>query len=139
MRMTVFLAAVVFATASCKSPAQPAGPEPGSEAAEPTSATPAAAPAEPNAAATSPAPASSEGEAVLHIDGMVCEGCANAAKSCLEGIDGVAQVEVSFQEGTARVRFDGARTSAQALATAIEAVDRGAAPAFHVTSVEGSP
>lgn len=137
MRMTMILAIAAVAAVGCKSPTGPTGTGQAHQATVP--ATVEEPPPEPSAAATTTAaPASSESETVLHIDGMVCEGCANAAKGCLEGVDGVTHVDLSFQDGTARVRFDSGRTSAQALASAIEAVDRGAAPPLRVTSVEGA-
>lgn len=83
--------------------------------------------------------ASGVGETVLRIEGMVCQGCAETAKSLLESLPGVASAEVSLQDGTARVRYDMSRTTPKALASALQGVDRGEAPAFRVTVVEGGP
>lgn len=122
MRMIIVGVATVAALAGCRGTAKTDAPEPGQTSLE--------APAAP-ASTVEPA------EVVLHIDGMVCQGCAAAAGSCLREVDGVTAVDVSFQDGTARVRYDLARTGPEGLASALHAVDRGAAPRFQVTSVEG--
>lgn len=73
-------------------------------------------------------------QASLTIDGMVCESCAEAAKRTLERVDGVVSAETDFQSGTSTVAFDPSKTNLDALAKAIEAVDRDPAPAFVVTA-----
>lgn len=73
----------------------------------------------------------------LTIEGMVCQGCAEAAKQALERIDGVVSADTDFQAGTATVAFDPGKTSVDALAAAIEGVDRDPAPAFRVTARTG--
>lgn len=70
----------------------------------------------------------------LSIEGMVCQGCAEAAKQTLETVAGVVSAETDFQAGTAIVSFDPSRTNVDALAAAIEGVDRDPAPAFRVTA-----
>jgi len=72
-------------------------------------------------------------ETVLHIEGMVCQGCAEAAQGCLTGIDGVASAEVSVDDKSARVHYDASKTTPPDMIAALQAVDRGEAPAFHVT------
>lgn len=76
-------------------------------------------------------------ETVLQVEGMVCQGYTDAAKSCLTGIDGVASADVSLDDRSARVRYDPSKTSPLAMVAALEAVDRGEAPPFHAT-VSGS-
>jgi copper chaperone len=78
--------------------------------------------------------------ATLTIEGMVCQGCAEAAKQTLEGVAGVVSAQTDFQLGTATIAFDPSKTNVDALAAAIEGVDQDAAPAFRVTarSVEQS-
>jgi len=47
-------------------------------------------------------PSSSEARrATLSIEGMVCQGCAEAAKQTLENVAGVISAETDFQSGTA--------------------------------------
>lgn len=72
--------------------------------------------------------------ATLTIEGMVCQGCADAAKQTLEKVAGVVSAETDFQSGTATVSSDPGRTNVDALAAAIEGVDRDPAPAFQVTA-----
>lgn len=72
-------------------------------------------------------------ETRLHIEGMVCQGCAEGAKSCLTGIEGVVSAEVSIDDRVARVQYDPAKTDPDQMIAALEGLDRGAAPAFHVT------
>jgi mercuric ion binding protein len=48
-------------------------------------------------------------EVVLHVRNMTCSSCPYIVKERLAGIDGVAAVEVSFEEKTARVIFDDAK------------------------------
>lgn len=66
----------------------------------------------------------------LSIEGMVCESCANAARACLEGVEGVEYVDVSFQERAATIGFDPERVGPETLVAALAGVDRGEAPAF---------
>ncbi|MBX3387787.1 MAG: heavy-metal-associated domain-containing protein [Phycisphaeraceae bacterium] len=87
----------------------------------------------PNGASNS-ATSSEVQRATLTIEGMVCQGCAEAAKQTLSRIDGVVSVETDFQAGTAMVAFDPSKTNVDALAAAIEGVDRDPAPAFRVTA-----
>ena len=72
-------------------------------------------------------------ETVLHIEGMVCQGCAEAAQGCLTGLDGVASAQVSVDDRSAHVRYDASKTTPPDMIAALEAVDRGDAPAFHVS------
>jgi len=72
-------------------------------------------------------------ETVLHVEGMVCQGCAEAAKTCLTKIDGVVDADVSVDDRSARVRYDASKTSPPDMVAALQAVDRGQAPSFQVT------
>lgn len=58
--------------------------------------------------------------AILNIQGMSCGGCSSKVQAALTRIDGVVAADVSHSSGKAQVEFDGARTSAQALALAID-------------------
>jgi len=42
----------------------------------------------------------------LKVKGMTCMGCVRSVKNVLEPISGVAQVEVSLEQGQATVRYD---------------------------------
>nr|HMR11789.1 heavy-metal-associated domain-containing protein [Polyangiaceae bacterium] len=72
--------------------------------------------------------------ATLTIEGMVCQGCAEAAKQTLQKVAGVVSAETDVQSGTATVSFDPGKTNVDVLVAAIEGVDRDPAPAFRVTS-----
>lgn len=52
-------------------------------------------------------------ELVLNVDGMTCDGCENAIKAGVEGLDGIEQVESSWEEGWTKVKFDQSLTSAE--------------------------
>jgi copper chaperone len=84
--------------------------------------------------AVSEAPALPAGSqrVTLTVEGMVCESCAAAAAQALESAPGVSSAESDFAGGTAVAVYDPALTSAEALATRLEAVDRGSAPPFRV-------
>jgi len=50
-------------------------------------------------------------EVVLNVDGMTCDGCENAIKAGVEGLDGIDAVESSHEEGWTKVKFDQSLTS----------------------------
>lgn len=50
-------------------------------------------------------------EVTLNVEGMTCEGCENAIKAGVESLDGIAEVESSFEEGWTKVKYDKATTS----------------------------
>ena len=50
-------------------------------------------------------------EVVINVDGMTCEGCENAIKAGVESLEGIAEVESSFEEGWTKVKYDKALTS----------------------------
>ncbi len=72
----------------------------------------------------------------LSVDGMVCEGCANAARACLEGIEGVHYVDLSFADAQATVRYDPTVVDPSAMVAALESVDRGEAPPLRAQVLE---
>ena len=41
----------------------------------------------------------------MRIEGMMCEHCQARVKKVLEALDGVESAQVSYQEGTARLRL----------------------------------
>jgi len=71
-----------------------------------------------------------EEEAVIAVDGMVCQGCANAAAEAASQIPGVVSARGVFEDGTVVVRYRPDATTPDAIAQAITASDRGEAPAF---------
>jgi len=52
-------------------------------------------------------------KATIHIEGMTCGHCANAVKSLLEEVQGVAQASVDLNGKKAEVQFDETITSVQ--------------------------
>ena len=72
----------------------------------------------------------------LTVDGMVCEGCANAARACLEGIEGVHYVDLSFADAQATVRYDPTVVEPSAMVAALADVDRGEAPPLRAQVLE---
>lgn len=57
----------------------------------------------------------------LAIEGMKCGSCSDKITAALSKIDGVTAVVVSHATGEARVAFDAAKTSAEALTQAVVA------------------
>jgi len=57
---------------------------------------------------------------VIKVGGMSCQGCVKNLTGALSGVSGVASVEVSLEAGEARVGYDPAKVSANALRTVIE-------------------
>ena len=56
----------------------------------------------------------------LKISGMTCQGCVRSVKNVLESVPGVTTVEVSLQNGEARVVFDPVRAALGSLKAAVE-------------------
>lgn len=54
----------------------------------------------------------------LAVPGMTCAACPITVKKALSRVDGVSQVEVSFDKHEAVVTFDNAKTSAEKLTEA---------------------
>ena len=59
-------------------------------------------------------------EVLIKVAGMSCQGCVKNLTGALSGVTGVASVEVSLEAGEARVGYDPAKVSANALRTVIE-------------------
>lgn len=57
---------------------------------------------------------------VIKVGGMSCQGCVKNLTGALSGVTGVASVEVSLEAGEARVGYDPAKVSANALRTVVE-------------------
>ncbi len=125
MIRTLVVTLLLGGALGCNSSSRAATPAPG-EATQPEQAKGALASDEP----TSP----EERRAILSIEGVVCRGWAEVASQTLERVAGVVSAAADFQSGTATVLFDPSRTNVDALAAAIEGVDRGPAPAFRVTA-----
>lgn len=68
-------------------------------------------------------------EIVLNITGMSCGGCVNSVQGVLTAVPGVNRVVVDLAAGTARIQFDSARTTVDALAQAVNAAGFTAHPA----------
>ena len=56
----------------------------------------------------------------LRIEGLLCSACAANVRSRLERADGVRSAAVDLERGEARVNYDPARTSPEALVAAVE-------------------
>jgi len=55
----------------------------------------------------------------LKVQGMHCDGCAEAIKTVVEREAGVKAAAVSFKDGEARILYDPAATSADRLISAV--------------------
>ncbi len=55
----------------------------------------------------------------LAVEGMTCAGCAVSVKLAAQRVDGVEEVVVRLEEGTAVITYDPTRTSPEAIARAI--------------------
>ncbi len=58
-------------------------------------------------------------EQTIKIEGMSCQGCVGSVERVLMALAGVEQVEVSLEQGQARVRFDPQQLSEAAVRAAI--------------------
>lgn len=56
----------------------------------------------------------------LGIEGMTCAGCVNSVTRVLTALPGVAQADVSLTQARAKVTYDPAHTSVEAIKQAIE-------------------
>lgn len=56
----------------------------------------------------------------LKIEGMTCGGCVASVTRALQGVAGVAHVDVSLEAGQARVRFDETQAGTPVLKAAVE-------------------
>jgi len=56
----------------------------------------------------------------LKVEGMDCQGCVKSVTRMLSGVAGVQAVDVSLEEGRARVTFDPAKSSLAEFKKAVE-------------------
>jgi copper chaperone len=56
----------------------------------------------------------------LKVEGMDCQGCVKSVTRMLSGVAGVEKVDVSLEEGRARVTFDPAKSNLAELRKAVE-------------------
>ena len=56
----------------------------------------------------------------LKVEGMDCQGCVKSVTRMLTGIAGVGKVDVSLEEGRARVTFDPAQSNLAEFKKAVE-------------------
>lgn len=57
----------------------------------------------------------------IAVGGMTCGGCVASVRRVLSAVPGVSEAQVSLEPAQARVRFDPAATTPEALRAAIEA------------------
>ncbi|WIM05612.1 MAG: cation transporter [Candidatus Nitricoxidivorans perseverans] len=63
----------------------------------------------------------------IQVSGMSCGGCVKSVTKVLSELPGVLTAEVTLQPGEAKVEFDPARVTREAMAQAIEDAGFGAA------------
>jgi len=56
----------------------------------------------------------------LNVEGMDCQGCVKSVTRMLHGVAGVAAVEVSLEQGRARITYDPAKAGPAEFRRAIE-------------------
>jgi periplasmic mercuric ion binding protein len=66
----------------------------------------------------SPAALAAERSVTLAVQNMYCAACPHTVKASLQAVPGVKAVSVSYEDKTAVVTFDDAKTNVQALTTA---------------------
>lgn len=59
-------------------------------------------------------------EKTLHIEGMHCDGCANAVNSRLQELGGVTESDVNLDDDSARVRYRPGMVTMEDFARAVE-------------------
>ena len=57
--------------------------------------------------------------ATIKVKGMTCMGCVSSVKRVLQGMGGVSAVDVSLENGEAKVQYDPGVTQPAALKTAV--------------------
>ncbi|WP_350588171.1 copper ion binding protein [Psychrobacter sp. 78a-MNA-CIBAN-0178] len=57
---------------------------------------------------------------IINIDGMTCGGCVASVHAATGEIDGLDLITVDLTDNLATVSFDDSKTSAEAIASAIE-------------------
>ena len=56
----------------------------------------------------------------LKVEGMDCQGCVKSVTRMLYGVAGVTEVEVSLEQGRARITYDAAKAGPAEFRRAIE-------------------
>ncbi|TKD67497.1 copper chaperone CopZ [Pseudalkalibacillus hwajinpoensis] len=59
-------------------------------------------------------------QTTLKIEGMTCNHCKSAVKTALQELEGVSDVEVNLEEGTAHVSYDASSVSVSTMNEAVE-------------------
>lgn len=57
---------------------------------------------------------------IIKIDGMTCGGCVESVHTVTADIDGIQTISVELDSNQATVTFDDSKTSAEAIASAID-------------------
>ncbi|MGE6441749.1 heavy-metal-associated domain-containing protein [Psychrobacter sp. NPDC078409] len=57
---------------------------------------------------------------IIKIDGMTCGGCVTSIHTATADIDGLETITVDLADNLATVTFDDSKTSAEAIASAID-------------------
>lgn len=57
---------------------------------------------------------------IIKIDGMTCGGCVASVYNATADIDGLGDISIELADNQATVTFDDSKTSAEAIATAID-------------------
>ena len=57
---------------------------------------------------------------IIKIDGMTCGGCVASVYNATADIDGLDDISIELADNQATVTFDDSKTSAEAIATAID-------------------
>ena len=66
-------------------------------------------------------------DATFDVKGMTCNGCVASVTRVLKAVPGVSDVTVTLQPGSASVVYDEARTSVDAMKTAVKDAGYGVA------------
>jgi len=61
-------------------------------------------------------------EVILKINGMHCEGCAQAVQRALSGSEGVRDAKASFKEGSVHILYDSSLTGKEQMAATIDRI-----------------
>ncbi len=59
----------------------------------------------------------------LEVSGMTCTGCETHVKHAVSELTGILEVEASYKEGSAVVKFDASQTNLEEIEVAIESID----------------
>ncbi len=62
----------------------------------------------------------------LDVTGMTCKACPKVIKKAVSRVEGVSEVDVSYKEKEARVKFDPDETNAKEIITAVKKAGYGA-------------